>query len=425
MVMRKNIAQTAQNIKSTKLREMFVNCFFSTLDTTVEFMNDGSTYVITGDINAMWLRDSSMQVMHYLPFCEDDKDVKRLIKGLIKRQMMYINIDTYANAFNREPKEQCEFDSDETDFYSPWIWERKFELDSLCLPLLLACRYFSLTNDKSVFDNDYNKAVLKIIETLKKEQFHSEKSTYYHMRNDGRSPDSDSMPCNGKGNPVRYTGMIFSGYRPSDDACKYGYLVPSNMLAAVVLKQISELSNIGLLHKVISGEALQIATEIESGIKMYALKSDAKGAYYTYETDGLGNSYFMDDANMPSLLSMPYFGFCENFDPIYQNTRKRILGKENPFYFSGKYAKGVGSPHTPNDYVWHIGLCVQALTTNDETELKNIFNTLLSTDANTGYMHEGFDVNNPENYTRSWFAWANSMFAAAVYEKIIKKGLEL
>lgn len=424
LIMREKIAQLSLKLKDENLRKTFNNCFFSTLDTTVESLDDGSTYVFTGDLPAMWLRDSSAQVIHYLPFCNIDIDVKNIISGLIKRQMMYISIDPYTNAFNKNLIDNVEFSKDDTNFKSPWIWERKYELDSLCYPIWLSYHYFLETNDKSIFDEKYINTIKIILDVFCKEQHHMEKSDYYHMRNDGRSPKSDSLENGGKGNPVAYTGMIFSGYRPSDDACKYGYLVPSNMFAVVVLGYLLDLIEKEILPIEFKNQVAKLLKEVNDGINNYAVLEKDEKKYYAYEVDGLGNSYFMDDANVPSLLASPYLGFCNQDDLIYKNTRNLILSKFNPYYFEGKCAKGVGSPHTPNGYIWHIGLCVEALTTSDSVEIARLIDTLQKTDAGTNFMHEGFNANNPNEFTRSWFAWANSMFALTIYEKLLKNEVQ-
>ena len=222
----------------------------------------------------------------------------------------------------------------------------------------------------------------------------------------------ETLTHNGMGNPVSYTGMTWSGFRPSDDACKYGYLVPSNMFAVVILRYMEEIAINVLKDNGLANKALGLADEINEGKKHYGIiKHPQYGEIYAYEVDGNGNYVLMDDANVPSLLSMPYLGYCDYNDSIYLNTRKFILSRDNPFYYEGKAAKGIGSPHTPNNYIWHIALAIQGMTTMDKVEQEDIFNLLTSTHAGTYLMHEGFDVDNPSNFSRPWFSWANSMFA--------------
>lgn len=412
--MRTRISEFCNTIKDEKLRKTFENCFYSTLDTTVKMEDDSTAYVITGDIPAMWLRDSSAQVIHYLEFVNCDEDVKKVVKGMIQRQLFYIMKDPYANAFN-------EFDNnhghknDITD-HNPWVWERKFEIDSLCYPIFLSHRYYEVSGDSSIFSDDYKKAVNTIIDVFRTEQHHHEKSTYSHFR-----PGDDpilSVPCDGKGGPVGYTGLIWSGYRPSDDACKYGYFIPGNLFAVVILKQLEEIYTKVVPDVEMVSKAKSLREEIENGIEKYGIYEHPKfGKVFHYEIDGLGNSYFMDDANVPSLLSLPYLGYCGANDEIYTNTRKMVLSHENPFYFEGSVLTGIGSPHTPEGYVWHIGVIMQALTSSDKDEIVRMLEMVLNSDAGKCLMHEGVDCNDENTYSREWFAWANSLFAYFIITK--------
>lgn len=418
--MRRLVAEFAQTIADEKVRTMFTKCFFSSLDTATETLADGSIFMLTGDIPAMWLRDSSVQVTGYLPYCNADGDVKRLIKGLLKRQFYYIALDPYANAFNRDPNGRGHKD-DLTDYDSPWVWERKFEIDSLCYPLWLAQQYAETTGDYSVYDEGFQNALARILDTFETEQFHTEKSQYYHSR--PLYPQFPTLQNGGKGTPVGYTGLIWNGYRPSDDVCDYGYLVPSNMFATVVLDYLAA-------HAAKTGtqseqeRIARINLRVKEGLEQYAVTDHPEfGKIYVYETDGLGNVNLMDDANVPSLLSLPYLGYCSKDDPIYRNTRRFLLSKHNPYYFSGKAASGVGSPHTPDRYIWHIGIVMQLLTSADKEERRKCFETLVATDADCLVMHEGFHCDDPKEFTRPWFCWANTLFALAVTE--MKKGDEI
>lgn len=409
--MRKKVAENAARIKDKRVRGMYLNCFYSSLDTAAQLMQDGTTFMLTGDIPAMWLRDSAVQVMGYLPFVKADLDVDRLIRGLIKRQMKYIALDPYANAFNREPN-NCGHKDDLTNRDSPWIWERKYEVDSLCYPLWLAQKYSMVTGSFDVYDSDFLQAFEQILTTFEIELNHCNDSEYFHSR--PLYPQYPTLSNGGKGRKTGYTGMTWNGYRPSDDVCEYGYLVPANQFATVVLDYlIANADRAGLAEY--SSRIIKLNDGIKSGIEKFAKVIHPEfGLIYAYEVDGLGGINLMDDANVPSLMSLPYLGYCKNTDPVYENTRRFILSNKNPYYYSGKFGKGVGSPHTPQDYIWHIGLVIQLLTSKDNAERKEIFETLLSTDADCGVMHESFDCNNPQNFTREWFCWANTLFALAV-----------
>lgn len=406
----------AKKIKDDKLKNMFVKCYFNTLSTTVQPQSDGSVYVITGDIDAMWLRDSSAQVMQYLDACKECADVRKLIKGLIKRQFMYIKIDPYANSFNLEANGRGH-NGDECD-KSPYVWERKFELDSLCYPFLLTERYAQAANDESVFDADYFRTAAVVLDTFETEQQHDAKSQYYHFR--PSAPENESIPNRGRGGEVRDCGMVWSGYRPSDDPCVYQFFIPGNMMVSVVMGYVEQRA-LAAGKKEIAARASRLRNAVDAAIAKHGIvEKEGFGKIYAFETDGMGNHLLMDDANVPSLLAIPYIGYRGEDDEIYKNTRAFVLSRENPYYFEGAAITGIGSPHTPKGYVWAISLIMQALTTDDADTINTIVETLMRTDAGTGYMHEGIDKDCPETFTRSWFAWANSLFSYMLIQKADK-----
>ena len=390
----------------------FEASFANTLTTTVKPQNDGTTFVLTGDIPAMWLRDSTAQVRPYLVLAKHDKEIEEMISGLVKRQFKYINLDPYANAFN-----ECDngfgHQSDDTEM-NGWIWERKYEVDSLCYPVQLAYLLYKNTGSESHFDEDFKEGIIKILNVFSLEQDHHS-SSYRFQRTTTRK--EDTLVNEGKGTDVNPTGMTWSGFRPSDDACQYGYLIPSNMFAVVILGYIEEIFTIIIPNSEIATKAKKLKMEINQGILDYGCIKNKEGqTIYAYEVDGLGGTLLQDDSNVPSLLSAPYLGYCTFDDPIYLATRKTILSKENPYFYEGLYAKGIGSSHTPKDYVWPIAIAMEGLTTNDKLEKEKILDLLVATDAGTHFMHEGFDVNNPNNYTREWFSWANMMFCELVMD---------
>lgn len=402
-------------------------CFLNTIETTVKEQEDGTYFVITGDIEAMWLRDSSFQVMHYVRFAKESEELRSIIAGVIRRQAQQILSDPYANAFNEVPGRHGFEDKTEMN---EWIWERKYELDSLCGPIYLAYAYWKQTGASDIFDEKYGQALKRALTVIRTEQHH-EQSPYSFERFD--CVPTDTLPCEGKGNPVGYTGMSWSGFRPSDDSCTYGYLIPSNMMAVKALGYVEEILRAEYIGKTdadqcweeLAEEAGKLRQEIQAGIEKYGVKEHpVYGPMYVYETDGLGHVLCMDDANSPSLLAMPYLSYCSKDDERYQNTRKFILSKENPYYFSGTAADGVGSPHTPDQYVWHIGIIMQALTSTDREEIEHCLKELETTHDGTYRMHESFHKDHPEQYTRSWFAWANSLFAELLIRLKEEKFLE-
>lgn len=397
-----------------KLLKQFKNCFPNTLETTTKLLDDGTTFVLTGDIPAMWLRDSVEQVIHYVPFAKHDKELQRIIGGLIKRHMYYINLDPYANAFN-ETANDWHWDANDQTEMSPWVWERKYELDSMCFSVRLAYMYWKETGRTDIFDTNFKTAMRNIVKVWKTEQRHFEQSPYrFHRTN---CPDIDTLRNDGMGMPVNYTGMTWSGFRPSDDACDLHYSIPSNMFAVVSLRQMQEIARFGFRDELFVEEMKQLENEINHGIQLYGVVNHpVYGKMYAFETDGFGNHVLLDDAGTPSLLSIPYIGYTSADDPIYLNTRRFILSKDNPFYFEGAKAKGIGSPHTPDGYVWHMALSMQGLTAISDEEIVEMVNMLESTDADTGFMHEGFLADDPHVFTRPWFAWSNSLFSQLVYK---------
>ena len=383
-------------------------CYLNTIETTVKKCDNGDYFVITGDIPALWLRDSSAQLRPYAIHCRESEELREIFRGVIRRHAFYVNLDPYSNAFNEVSHDEAH--TDDTDFSSPYIWERKYEVDSLCASVYLVADYFDVTEDRSIFTESLHCMFRNIVDTFIKEQKHNTISSYYFRRTD--CPETDTMPCNGKGNPTAYTGMTWSGFRPSDGRCLYNYLIPANMMAVVAMKKTAELLLTAYNDKEYADKCRILADEIKDGIEKYGTyMHPVYGKIYAYETDGLGNYRLMDDANSPSLLSAPYLGFCDVNDPVYQNTRSFILSESNPFYFTGKAAKGIGSPHTGENMIWHISLIMQILTSTSEQEKQECLKMLSETHAGTYFMHESFNKDDASDFTRTWFAWANSLFA--------------
>jgi hypothetical protein len=391
-----------------ELAPLVKQCFLNTIETTVKKLEDGSYFVITGDIPAMWLRDSSAQLHPYVKYVREDAYLKEIIKGVIAKQAELVCMDPYANAFKEKADKKGYMYKDETE-QNDHVWERKYEVDSLCAPLYLAYQYWKESGETDVFDQTFYRMLMNIKEVFRTEQDH-ERSSYHFHRFD--CVETDTLPCDGKGNPVKPTGMTWSGFRPSDDRCIYGYLIPSNMMAVVALHYAEEICREVYQDAELGKEFCSLAAEIEKGIEEYGIvEHPVHGKIYAYEADGAGHHVLMDDANSPSLLAIPYLGYQKASHPLYENTRRFILSKDNPYYFEGDLAKGVGSPHTPHGYVWHIGLTMQAMTSTDREEILSCLNMIAKTHAGCNYMHESFDPSKPEEYTRSWFAWANTLFA--------------
>jgi len=407
-----------------QLAALFAGCFPNTLQTTLEELDGGRTFVFTGDIPAMWLRDSAAQVSPYVHLCAHDAELRGLVAGVIRQQAHLLSVDAYANAFNLQPGHEYSFDVPPP---GPWVWERKFELDSLLFPVWLTWRFWKATGDAAVL-GDLRPMFRTILDVMQTEQRHATRSRYLFERPAEYCVlPSDTLPRGGRGAECAPTGMVWSGFRPSDDACTYPYLVPANMFAVVVLRHMAELARELYGDEALAMLAARLEIEIEAGIREFAVIEHPEfGQMYAYETDGLGRHLLMDDANVPSLLSLPYFGYCPADDPVYLNTRRFILSEANPHFHRGEFAAGVGSPHTPGRRIWPIALCMQALTAEQteagRAEAEALLRTLAETTADTYLMHESFDPNDPAAYSRPWFAWANSLLAETVLRSLGRIG---
>lgn len=419
------IVEVKKKLKDPKLAWMFENCFPNTLDTTVDFkMVDGrpDTFVITGDINAMWLRDSGAQVWPYVALCKNDEQLRLLIAGVINRQTKCIQLDRYANAFTHGA-ESSEWAKDYTDM-KPYVHERKWEIDSLCYPVRLAYHYWKVTGDTSVFDAEWKKAMALVVQTFKEQQRKENKGPYRFQRNTPRA--SDTLNVDGWNNPVNPVGMIVSCFRPSDDATIFGFLVPSNLFAIHSLRQMAEISDKVTGDSAFAGECRVLADEVQAAVNKYAIVSHPKyGKVYAFEVDGFGSTYMMDDANVPSLLAMPYLESLSVNDPVYQNTRKFVWSNDNPFFFKGKAGEGIGGPHIGYDMIWPMSLIMRAFTAQNDGEIRQCVRMLRDNDGGTGFMHESFHKDNPEKFTRKWFAWTNTLFGELIVTLVNEKKISL
>ena len=401
-------------IKDPKLAWMFENCYPNTLDTTCEFkMVDGKpdTFVITGDIHAMWLRDSSAQVYPFVTLAKKDKDLRQMLVGAINRQTACILIDPYANGFNEGPT-GSEWESDRTEMKKE-LHERKWEIDSLCYPIRLAYHYWKEIGDTSVFDSKWEQAMEAVYRTFREQQRKDSLGQYRFSRVTDRQ--GDTLLNDGWGSPVNPVGLIVSSFRPSDDATLFGFLVPSNLFAITSLRQVAEILRVVRNNTDLAGRCEALAGEVEEAVKKYAIVEHPEfGKVYAFEVDGYGGQVFMDDANVPSLLALPFLGCVDVNDPVYQNTRRLVLSPSNPYFFKGKAGEGIGGPHIGFNYIWPMSLIMRATTSNDEKEIRYCIETLRDTDGGTGFMHESFHKDNPSDYTRSWFAWTNTLFGELI-----------
>jgi uncharacterized protein len=413
------IAQVKASIGDAQLAWMFENCFPNTLDTTVQVGESShgkpDTFVITGDIDAMWLRDSACQVWPYVPLAKDDADLRRMFHGLIGRQARCILIDPYANAFLPDPKgtKALEWAVNDLTDMRPGVAERKWEVDSLCYCIRLAHGYWKATADASPFDAEWVSAMKLVVSTFREQQRKTGPGPYHFQRK--TETPSDTQALGGFGNPARPVGMIYSMFRPSDDACLYSFYVPSNLFAVVCLRQLAEMAKEILKDEAFATECVTLAGEVDAALRRHGhIPQHDGGEIWAFEVDGYGNQLFMDDANIPGLLSLPYLGCCEAQDLVYQRTRKLVLSEKNPYYFKGSAAEGIGGPHEGLNMIWPMALIAQALTSSDEEEIRLCLSWLKTTHAGTGFMHESFNKDDASKFTRAWFAWANTLFGELI-----------
>ena len=419
------ITEFGRKVKDPELGWLFGNCFPNTLDTTITpgtRAGRPDTYVITGDIDAMWLRDSSAQVWPYLALIKQDAPLRQLVAGVVNRQTRCILQDPYANAFYNDPTKVGEWKTDQTAM-QPGIHERKWEIDSLCYPIRLGYHYWKITGDEQPFDAQWRQAIALTVKTFREQQRKTSPGPYHFQRQTANA--TDTQPLAGYGYPVRPCGLIASAFRPSDDATLLPFLVPSNFFAVASLRQAALMLNDIHHDSAAYADLMALADEVSTALSQHAIVAHpTHGRVYAYEVDGYGSHTLMDDANVPSLLALPYLGAVPLNDPIYQNTRKLLLSADNPFFYKGTAAEGIGGPHVGVDMIWPISIIMRGLTSTDDAEIRACVQALKTTHAGTGYMHESFHKNDPSKFSRTWFAWANTLFGEFLW-KVYKERPQL
>jgi len=419
------IDQLTSEIADPHLAWMFANCFPNTLDTTIqEDRERGDFFVITGDIPAMWLRDSMAQLWPYRKLLGCDSDLRRLFAGVIRRHARCILIDPYANAFHKDPQ-QPPYHKDETDLKTG-VWERKWELDSLCSFLRLSHAYWEQTGETQVFDAHWQQALKAVLSTFKDQQI---PQGYTFLRENKLT--FETLYHEGLMAPTRSCGMIHSGFRPSDDACLLPFHIPGNAMARVCLDQCAELLD-SMDQAETARECRDLAKEIQTGLDAHAIATLDNGEQvYAYEVDGFGGRILMDDAGIPSLLSLPYLGYCSEEDPLFRSTRSFVWSHRNPYFGEGKAGRAVGSPHIGRDYIWPMSMMTYGLSSQSDEEIREVLRTLVQAHAREGFMHESFHKDDSSDFTRPWFSWVNGLFGELIlhlgehYPHLLKEKLSL
>lgn len=414
------IARTRAKIGDPELAWLFENCYPNTLDTTVQLGSLGGkpdTFVVTGDIDAMWLRDSSAQVWPYVSLAAHDEALRRLFRGLIHRHARCISIDPYANAFLPDPQAKTQLSWAQHDLTDmrPGVAERKWEIDSLCYPIRLAHAYWQATGDRQPFDDDWRTAMHAVLATFRQQQRKHGPGPYHFQRPSANPTDTQFL--GGYGQPTRAVGLIHAMFRPSDDACVYPLFIPGNLFAVSSLRQLAQLSIALHDDRTFAGECTALADEVEQALQKFGVMRDGQGnEIWAYEVDGYGNQLFMDDANAPGLSSLAYLGCCPSDDARYRRSRALAWSPRNPYFFQGRAAQGIGGPHQGLRMIWPMSIIMRGLGSDDDGEIRQCLRWLKTTHAGTGFMHEAFDQDDPAHFTRAWFAWANTLFGELIVQ---------
>ncbi|RHZ73828.1 hypothetical protein CDV55_105514 [Aspergillus turcosus] len=426
------------------LAQLFRNAFPNTLDTTIRWHTDGSTatkmtkkdgaqwqgpqsFIVTGDINAEWLRDSTNQLSGYQALAKKDKALYNLILGAINTQAEFVIQSPYCNAFQPPPPSGIQPTSNgQTDTVHPAyepsvVFECKYELDSLAHFLTLGTQFFENTGSTEFLTDRWYMALNTLLKVLDAQsqptfdeqgQYVTNQYTFQRLTTAG----TETLSLGGIGNPLNNgTGLIRSAFRPSDDATILGFFIPPNAMMSVQLKRTADAIKAAGGSTDLVKELRQRSEELDEAVKKHGIVNHPKyGDVFAFEVDGYGSRILMDDANIPSLLSLPLLGYVDEKDHVYRNTRKMILDKSgNPYYLTGSAFHGIGGPHIGLQNAWPMSLLVQALTSDSDAEITECIN-LVRNSSLLGLVHESINVNNIKDYTRPWFAWANSVFAQTI-----------
>jgi meiotically up-regulated gene 157 (Mug157) protein len=499
------IRRITDKIADPAVKRIFTNAYPNSLDTTVGWTDlqlnnpDSATafpraFIITGDILAAWLRDSSNQIFTYLPLLQSppepyavgDKDwlkLYRLALGLLYQQSQQVITYPLANSFGppksatiTNKKNPAVGDGDDADWVQPpvpgskghylpqppnnytkvegndgvYLWETKWEVDSLAAHLRLPSLLAEYANRTDFLDNEtWQRGVRMAIDTLRAQQrgsreehaayeasnsttllppnitersewaqrFGSVQGGVYRFQREARSATETKADL-GWGEPARRNGLVKSGFRPSDDATTLPHLIPSNAQLAVALEKLAPLLDNTTAMSDVAANARSFAADIRAAIAQEAVLPNRLAGgqdIYAFEVDGYGSAYFMDDANVPSLLSLPYLGYVDASDETYQRTRSFVLSQDtSKWFYSGADFSGIGGPHVGTNYAWPMSRIMQILTTTNADEQLQALSLLRNTTAGTGLIHESINVHNATDFTRPWFGWANGLFGEAI-----------
>ncbi|KAH6644575.1 hypothetical protein C7974DRAFT_23539 [Boeremia exigua] len=430
-------------IRDPDLYRLFQNAYPNTLDTAIRWKGFAAnnaeeelTFIITGDLNAMWLRDSSNQLQSYLPLLNassDPNSIASLYRGVINLQARYLLTSPYCNAF-QPPVESGigptlnDAASEDTVFptyANQSVFECKYELDSLGAFLQISTDYYRATGDYEFFGKfqwiPAVEAILKVAHDMSMPTYGPEgevlESAYTFQRLTPRA--TETFANDGIGNPVANgTGLIRSGFRPSDDSTLFQLFIPANMMFSAYLSSASEIMsklNVGSSASV-AEQMSSLSNSVHDAVETYGtVNHPTHGKIYAFEVDGFGSTAIMDDANIPSLLSAPFFGYRID-EQTYTNTRSAILSATNPYYMRGPVINAIGGPHQGPGMAWPMASIVRILTSEDDDEITTELRQIVSSTDGLGLIHESINTFNQSDWTRQWFSWANGLFGQMILD---------
>lgn len=414
------IKDMSSTISDPDLFRLFENTWPSTVDTTVKWQGKSAdnpdeelAFIITGDINAMWMRDSANQLQSYKAILHDDQ-IDALYRGAINLQGRYMRLFPHCNAFQPPPESGMPAVNEHPDdvvtpAYDPEVvFECKYEIDSLGAFFQLSYDYYHATGDGDFFGKfQWKESVRSVLDTVKEmmqgtynDDGSVRESPYTWQR---ESPyASETLVNKGAGAPVKGgLGLVRSFFRPSDDSVIYQYFIPGNMMLARYLEAC-----VDIMQPIDAGmaqEMADIASGIRKGIQEHAVvKHPQFGDIYAFEVDGYGSHSLMDDSNLPSLLSIPHLGYSKNDDEIYKNTRAFALSTANPYYAHGPVINATGGPHLGPGMGWPMAVITQILTSDDNDEITGGIKQLMGSTSGLGLMHESVNSHNESLWTRPW-----------------------
>ena len=428
------LLKNIQKLPSQKLFQLYSSCYRYTLETKILYSlhKEEDAFIYSTNLPVMWPSQACMQIYPYIKHCSNDKDLSKLIISIFNRMLKYILLDPFANAFVIKNTIQSPFINDitfkktsENKFIHCMggeIWERKFCLSNIIFPFYIICKYNIITNDYSFINELFFNALIEVIKVIKNElrdtdeENYNDGPQYFFQRNTHEAFDTLHF---GRGNPCKNTYLIKSYFRCSEDMCLFPYNIPENALTYVTLKMIKsmlEKYQKNVKYNSLIKEIENISNNIYKGIYQYGIikDSDTNEKYFAYEIDGYGNYYFMDEPKYPSLLSLPFFGFCDYNNEIYLNTRKRILSRKNPYFIIGKFGEGESSSHSFRNYNGTLFTIMRALTSDNKKEIIDCLNLLIKSTNGNNYLHEYFDINDLNYYVYISFPYANSFFCVLI-----------